>query len=75
MSDIQVKFKKERKFTGRNGIGKQSAIALTEFGSTVCVWPVTSRGNLGNCEIQIDKDPETLRVIAKFLNDIAEKCK
>lgn len=74
MADIQIKFKREKSFHGRNGTGKQSAITLLELPNNVCIWPVTSRGNLGNCEIQIDKDPEVLRQIAAFLFMLAEKC-
>ena len=49
----QITFKQTTNFTGRNGYMKCSGIDILECTDTVMIAPLTSKGNIGRCDITV----------------------
>jgi hypothetical protein len=43
-------------FQGRNGTGKCAGLEIGLMGHRVCLSPITSRGKVGNCSIDVPLD-------------------
>ena len=54
---MTLKYNRIVNFDGRNGWFKQSGIEVNMWGDdNVVIWPTTSKGKSGRCEIQIPKE-------------------
>jgi hypothetical protein len=58
------KFKRPVKFTGRNGYFTATGLQVSESNGTLYLSPITSKGNVGHCCIQIPaEDAEIVAAI------------
>jgi hypothetical protein len=48
-----VVYQKQTTFIGRNGCFKQSGLAITKYGDAISLEPLTSKGAIGHCQINI----------------------
>jgi hypothetical protein len=66
----QIKFLRQVEFLGRNGPGQQSGIDIATYnqGSSVIVAPITSKGMVGRCsvEIPVESIPDVILALTKF---------
>ena len=69
MPEEQVKFARTTSFLGRNGHMKCGGIDITSFGSSVTLSPLTSRGVIGRCNIEIPLEnlPEVIAKLQSLL--------
>lgn len=69
MMEEQVKFAKTTGFLGRNGYMKCSGIDLSSSTDVVTLSPLTSRGDVGRCNIEIPLDnlPEVIAKLQRLL--------
>lgn len=58
-------YSKITSFLGRNGNFKQSGINIFDTDDTIYLTPITSKGDLGRCEISIPKE-DVSRLIAQL---------
>jgi len=63
-----VDFRKYRRFLGRNGVAKMSAIHISRQGDDLYVAPVTSRGLIGRAYmlVPVDMAPEVARAMLRL---------
>lgn len=52
----EIPFKKITTFQGRNGTGKCTGILISNLGDNLWIAPITSKGSVGNCGIEIPKE-------------------
>jgi hypothetical protein len=70
---MNIKFNTITTFSGRNGLGKCSGVAIEHMhyliGQTVWISPLTSRGDIANCHIGIPVDdvPSVVKELKKYL--------
>lgn len=67
---MNIKYNKQVNFTGRNGYFKQTGLNVVELAhdNKIMLAPLTSKGMIGNCDIQIPK--ENIPELIKFLETI-----
>jgi len=72
---IQILFKRNTNFTGRNGYMKCSGVEILPLahGHSVMISPITSKGTVGKCDIEIPA--EHLLELASELQGIHERLK
>ena len=58
---------------GRNGTVNAAALEILEQQDVVTLSPVTTRGAVGRCWIELPRDSATLRAVADVLNEIAAR--
>lgn len=52
----EIKFTKNTSFLGRNGMFKQSGIIINDVTSSIALYPITSKGQIGRACLTIPKD-------------------
>ena len=59
------------KFTGRNGYFNASGLCVENWkhANSICIAPITGKGEVGNCDIQIPKAdiPAVIDALQKYL--------
>lgn len=78
MKTIKWLKKRDCHFTGRNGWFKCCGIEIMniEHNKSIIISPITSKGSIGRCNIEIPADPdilyELIRTIQKSLDETKE---
>jgi len=67
----ELKFSRLTTFTGRNGTFKCAGVELIDYTDRVQISPVTSKGNVGRCDIDIPV--EDIPALIEALQDIARE--
>ncbi|AET95455.1 hypothetical protein BSFA1_82770 (plasmid) [Burkholderia sp. SFA1] len=67
-----VKYPKLGLFTGRNGTFKSAGVVIRETAGAVQVQPITSRGKLGTCLIELPSDRTVFSQLADVFRQLAE---
>lgn len=70
MKDIT--FNRNVEFCGRNGLFKQSGISVAKvIGNRVILEPITSKGVIGRCsvEIPVENIPDVIKALFKHIPD------
>lgn len=67
-----VRYERPVGFTGRNGHGIAVALEVWRHEGVVELSPITSKGRVANCAIQVPDDPDALRELASRLVAIAD---
>jgi hypothetical protein len=73
----EISFSRETRFQGRNGYFRCKGLAVgraptvTSGGEVIFCEPVTSRGEVGNCQIQVPVEavPELIGVLRELQNE------
>ena len=71
MNEIHIEHS-ETHFIGRNGYFKQRGVSVrSTVGNTVLIEPITSRGTVGRCMIEIPKDtvPELIKALKDSIGE------
>jgi len=58
-------------FLGRNGAYRSQGIEVSENVSTLVMTPITTRGRLARCWIELPRDPDALLGVANALYELA----
>ncbi len=66
-----IEFKRHVTFTGRNGTFKCAGVELMECGDRIQISPLTSKGSVGRCDIDIPT--ENLDEFIAALREVAPK--
>lgn len=67
-----IEFKRKTWFTGRNGLFTSKGLEVREtFGDSIVVSPVTSKGQVGRCDIAIPKESiyNLIRELERYMDD------
>ena len=66
----EVRFEKNVRFLGRNGLFKSMGVCVDEFEGAVNISPITSKDLIGRCciEIPIESIPELIEALQKHIN-------
>jgi hypothetical protein len=72
MSIKNLAFNRHVTFTGRNGTMKCAGVELMEFDDRVQISPITSKGDVGRCDIDIPKEnvPALIEALAPKKPDV-----
>jgi len=62
---IDIWYKKQTFYIGRNGAGKQIGLGFTDCGQFIALGPINSKRNIANCRLHIPKSqlPEIISVL------------
>ncbi|WP_432263171.1 hypothetical protein [Cupriavidus sp. TMH.W2] len=71
LTEQEVKYPSLGLFVGRNGEFKSAGMVIREIRGSVQVQPITSRGKLGRCVIEVPSDWGVLNQLAEVFTRLA----
>lgn len=73
----EILFNHVYQFEGRNGTFKCLGIAINDYETYITILPITSKGEIGRCMIDIERDKidELIQVLNTIKNDIQDTAK